>query len=94
MDIKKFQQLFLEGKLEQAREELEVFFSEEISPSEQASALIALGSMHMEIQNTLNREYVEMLDYAINELAKLKKRNHTLADTINLVKARQKLNGK
>ena len=91
VDVEKFKQLLSDGKKEEAKEYLEEFLASEISEEEQAQALIALASAHMEIQNAANREYLQMLDYAIAQLSNLQKRHNSLGDAINLAQVRKKL---
>lgn len=91
MEIEQLKQLFAEGKTEEAKEALEEFLANQISPEEQGEALVALAYMHMEIQNAANREYIQILDYAIAKLSSLKKQKNSLSDAVNLAGVRTQL---
>jgi len=91
MDIEQFKKLLAEGKTEEAQKMFSVFLEGEISEREQGRVLIALASMHMEAQNTLNQEYIRVLKNAMAELSDLQKQHTNVTDAINLVKARKQL---
>ena len=93
MESQKFKKLLEEGKVEEAKLVLQVFIAKQISPREQGEALLAMASMYMEIENTVNREYLQILDQAIAELGRLKKRNDRISDAVNLKMARKTISG-
>lgn len=91
MNIEEFKQLLQDGKQEEAAEMLEEFLASSISPQEQGRALIAVASMYMEAENTLNQEYLRILKNAVVELSNLQKEHHTITDAIELAKTRKTL---
>ena len=93
MDIKKFQQLMAEGDLEQAKSMLEEFLAGQLSAEQRGEALLAMATMRIEAENTLNREYVAILNYALSQLKEQEKEQTVLADRLNLAKARKQLGG-
>jgi aspartokinase len=93
MDTEQFKKLLAEGKQDEARELLEQFLAEAVTPQEQGRAILALVSAHMEAQNTIDEEHLRILKNAAIEMSEINKRESKLSDAINLAKTRKHLQG-
>ena len=91
MDIEQFKQSLLNGDELEAREFMEQFLASQISKREQTQALLALAQMHMEVENTLNYEYLKILRNAITELSKIEREEGKLNDEESLASVRKEL---
>lgn len=90
-DTEKFKQFLLEGKTGQAQAWLKEFFRNATASGKKGAALLTLTSLYMEVENTLNREHLKILEQGINELQGLSKQDRELADKLDLAKLRKGL---
>ena len=91
MDVNNLKNLLLSGKEEEAKRLLADFLSSSITPGEQAQALIDLATLHMDTQNALNREYLSVLQWAIQEVKEMSIKHQAEMDSLDLQGAREKL---
>jgi hypothetical protein len=91
VNVKELIDLLNNGKSEEAEKRLEIFFKSSLTPEEKGEALVSLASMHMEIVNSKNRQYLELLDNAIMLFKNLEKQEQKLEDNIDLNLARHQI---
>ncbi len=91
MDTDQFKKLLAEGKQEEAKDLLEEFLAESVSPQEQGKVILAMVTAHVEAQNTINEEYLRILKNAAIEMSEINKRESKLGDAIDLAKTRKQL---
>ena len=83
MDTNNFKQLIEQGKTEEAQKLFEDFLQSEISDEEQGRVLVELGIVYMELENSINRQYLEILQNAIAALKDLKKEKTKVDEDID-----------
>lgn len=91
MNIEEFKKLLSSNKLAEAQSFLQDFLSSAVSVKDQGKMLVALASIKMQEENTINQEQVRLLNAAISELSLLNKQHRQLSDAINLKKTRKHL---
>jgi len=91
MDIEKFKKLIGENKTEEAKEALKDFFLENLSAETGKEAMVDLVAVYLQIQNSIDEQYIKVLDAALAELDRFEKRKNSLSDAINLEAARKQL---
>jgi hypothetical protein len=94
MDTEKFKQFLLSGDEASASLLLRDFISEQVSSEQQAKVLIKMTSLYLEIQNTLNAEYIRIMENAIAALTRLNKNHQSDIDFVNLAEVRRNLSSK
>jgi len=93
LDTKELEKNLAAKNWDGAKQILNDFFAQELTPQEKGEAYVAAAELYMEVNNAVNARYSAELDSAIAKLRQIQQSEQKLDDTGGLLKARKTIKG-
>lgn len=92
IDIKKIEALLDDGKYEEVKNIIRVEAVKEFTGEEKGAALAGLAEIYIDIQNSINKKYLEKLKKAISDIQEVDRTERQVNDEVELEEVKRKLN--
>ena len=89
LDTKQLEENLSAKNWDSAKQILQDFFAQELTPQEQGEAYVAAAELYLQVNNAIDKQYSEELDSAIKKLQHLNKSEKKLDDAGGLMEARK-----